>query len=79
MVFRGLEAAVQRLSDSSKSSGVFTGKGQTLGGAAAGPDLKSQANQAASNVTSSFNNIDPQVKVLLGLAAAYVAFWYITS
>jgi thioredoxin 1 len=79
MVSRGLEAAVQRLSESSKSSGVFTGKGQTLGGATTGPDLKSQANQAASNVTSSFNNIDPQVKVLLGLVVAYAAFWYITS
>ena len=76
---RGLDAAVQRLSESSKSSGVFTGKGQTLAGATTGPDLKSQANQTASKVTSRFNNIDPQVKVLLGLVVAYAAFWYITS
>jgi len=71
-----LEDAVRKHS-ATKSSGVFSGKGQTLGGKQApidGMDIKNVVNQATSNVPQ----LSPQVKIFLGLAGAYLLFWYLT-
>jgi thioredoxin 1 len=71
-----LEDAVRRLSRAT-SSGVFSGKGQTLGGKQApidNMDVKGVVNQASSKVT----DLSPQVKIFLGLAGAYVLFWYLS-
>ncbi|KAG5647751.1 hypothetical protein DXG03_008474 [Asterophora parasitica] len=70
-----LEDAVRRHSGPS-SSGAFTGKGQTLSGGPApvdSRDVKNAVNQAAGTVT----NLDPQVKILLGLVGAYLLFWWL--
>ncbi|KAF8078925.1 thioredoxin-domain-containing protein [Lyophyllum atratum] len=70
-----LENAVRRHSGPS-SSGAFTGKGQTLGGGPATVDkmdIQNTVNQATGKVT----NLDPQVKILLGLVGAYLLFWYL--
>lgn len=74
-LFRALEDAVRRHS-AATSSGVFSGKGQTLGGKQApidGVDVKNAINQATSNVSE----LSPQVKIFLGLAGAYLLFWYL--
>ncbi|KAF8640385.1 hypothetical protein AX17_000055 [Amanita inopinata Kibby_2008] len=65
----GLEDALRRHSSGS-SSGTFTGKGQTLG----------SSNTAGSNTQAGglLSNIDPQVKVLLGLIGAYFVFYYLS-
>ncbi|KAF9469846.1 thioredoxin-like protein [Collybia nuda] len=71
-----LEEAVRRHSGNTPSS-AFSGKGQTLGGTPASvdmTDIKGTVNQATTKVT----NLDPQVKVLLGLAGAYLLFWYLS-
>lgn len=75
-LLRALEDAVRRHS-AAKSSGVFSGKGQTLGGKQApidGMDVKNVVNQATSNVPG----LSPQAKIFLGLAGAYLLFWYLS-
>jgi len=70
-----LEDAVRRHSATS-SSGVFSGKGQTLGGGKApvdAMDVNATVNQATGTVT----NLSPQVKIFLGLAGVYLLFWYL--
>lgn len=37
-------------------------------------DIRNTVDQAAAKVT----NLDPQVKILLGLAGAYLLFWYLS-
>jgi thioredoxin 1 len=71
-----LEDAVRRHSDTN-SSGVFSGKGQTLGGAQA-PIDKTDVKQAVNQVTSAVTELSPQAKVFLGLAGAYLLFWYLS-
>ncbi|KAF8225134.1 thioredoxin-domain-containing protein [Tricholoma matsutake] len=71
-----LQDAVRRHS-ATTSSGVFSGKGQTLGGKQAPidrVDVGNVVNQATSKVT----DLSPQVKIFLGLAGAYVLFWYLS-
>ncbi|KAF8560072.1 thioredoxin-domain-containing protein [Imleria badia] len=65
----GLQNAIQRFAGSS-STGVFSGQGQTLGGAP--PPVTDSLTATASSIWS---NMDPPVKVLLGLLAVYVFFW----
>jgi len=66
-----------RKHSTSSSSGTFTGKGQTVGGGPApvdSTDVKATIAQATTGIA----NLDPQVKVLLGLAGAYLLFWYLS-
>jgi len=65
----GLQNAVKRFANSS-STGTFSGQGHTLGGSPppASKDLTATA-------TSTWSAMDPPLKVLLGLLAAYVFFW----
>ncbi|KAJ7492485.1 thioredoxin-domain-containing protein [Mycena latifolia] len=74
-----LESTLRRHSaGSSGSTSAFSGRGQTLGGSQAPVDITKEAtttlNKAASRVTS----LDSQVRVLLGLVAAYLMFWYLS-
>lgn len=65
-----LNAALERLTGgSSGGSTAFSGKGQTLGGAPA---------PAPGTDVPGIINVSPQVKVLLGLVAAYLVLWYLS-
>jgi len=67
-----LESAVRRYS-SGASSGAFSGKGQTLGGASTSmPQFESPG------IFAEVSKLDPQVKVLLYLLAGYLLFWYLS-
>jgi thioredoxin 1 len=72
-----LEDAVRRHSDTNSSAGAFSGKGQTLGGSQA-PIDKTDVKQAVNQVTSAVTELSPQVKILFGLAGAYLLFWYLS-
>ncbi|PFH52222.1 hypothetical protein AMATHDRAFT_140468 [Amanita thiersii Skay4041] len=67
----GVENALRKHSSAS-GSGAFSGKGQTLGGSSA------SSREIASQTGPSFGNLDPQLKVLLGLIGAYLVFWYLS-
>ncbi|KAF9225515.1 thioredoxin-like protein [Gyrodon lividus] len=68
----GLQNAVKQFTSSSAATSAFSGKGHTLGGSSSPAQ---PANNATGNPASFWSNLDPQVKVLLGLFAAYVFFW----
>ncbi|KZV80166.1 thioredoxin-domain-containing protein [Exidia glandulosa HHB12029] len=73
---RGLEAALQKHAGSAGgvASAAFGGKGNTLGsGASASAPLAQRASSAAAGIT----NIDPQVKILLGLVGAYLFLYFV--
>ncbi|KAF9566995.1 thioredoxin-domain-containing protein, partial [Agrocybe pediades] len=61
-------------SGSPNASSAFYGKGQTLGGAPAAPDVVGEVQQALNNASEGIN---PQVKVMLGLLGLYLLFWYL--
>ncbi|KAJ7161438.1 thioredoxin-domain-containing protein [Mycena crocata] len=75
-----LESALRRHSagSSSATSSAFSGKGQTLGGSQAPVDISREATATLNRATSKVTNLDPQVRVLLGLALAYGVFWYLS-
>ncbi|CAA7265884.1 unnamed protein product [Cyclocybe aegerita] len=70
-----LEATLKSHAVASKGS-AFTGRGQTLGGAPATPDVVAEAQGALNGITGQFNQLDPQLKVMLGLLALYFVFWF---
>ena len=74
-----LEAALKKYAASSSSSpsGAFSGKGQTLGGGPAPPDLAGEVKGTLDNAFAGFNQLDPQVKIFGGLLVLYLAFWYL--
>lgn len=53
----------------------FSGKGQTLGGSKPQENLATSASTAAAGIT----NLDPQVKLFMGLIGAYLLLWYFSS
>jgi len=55
----------------------FVGKGQTLGGNPAAPDVAGEVKQTLDKATEGFNQLDPQMKVFLGLLGLYLVFWYL--
>ncbi|KAJ3721751.1 thioredoxin-domain-containing protein [Lentinula raphanica] len=65
----GLEQAIRKYSSGAAGSSAFSGKGQTLGGT---------GGDAVESSPSLFSNMDPQVRVLLYLLAAYIVFWYLS-
>lgn len=72
IIYSELESAVRRYS-SGASSGAFSGKGQTLGGASTSmPQFESPG------ILAEVSKLDPQVKVLLYLLAGYLLFWYLS-
>ncbi|KII93594.1 hypothetical protein PLICRDRAFT_35821 [Plicaturopsis crispa FD-325 SS-3] len=73
----GLEAALAKyssVSSSTSSGAAFTGKGHTLGGATVSPSAQDSVKGAVAGVS----NMDPQVKILLGLLGAYLMFWWLS-
>lgn len=77
---RKLEAAVAKLAGSSTASS-FTGTGHTLGGSStstASPK-STAAHPAVLRFSGPDAGLDPQLKVLLALVAAYLSFWYLSS
>jgi len=74
----GLENALSKHASSSAATSSFSGKGQTLGGPTVpSPKVSTPAPRAAA--VSPTAGLDPQLKVLLGLIGAYLAFWYVSS
>jgi thioredoxin 1 len=70
----GLESAVQKHAASSSTSTAFSGKGNTLGSPAA-PDVVGDGKQTLQKVFAWFTQLDPQLRVLLGLIGLYLLFW----
>ncbi|PPQ78036.1 hypothetical protein CVT25_015581 [Psilocybe cyanescens] len=58
------------------SGGTFTGKGHTLGGDPAAPDVVGEVKQKLDMASAGLNQLDPQLKVLLVLLGLYFLFWY---
>jgi len=65
-----LENALRRHASGS-GSGAFSGKGQTLGGSSS----NTSGNPGPQTQGRPFENLDPKVKILLGLIGAYFLFW----
>ncbi|KXN88813.1 Peptide-N(4)-(N-acetyl-beta-glucosaminyl)asparagine amidase [Leucoagaricus sp. SymC.cos] len=61
------------------STTAFSGTGRTLGGDPAPTDLGRSARDAAGKAQGKVTNLDPQLKVFLGLIGAYFVFWYLSS
>ena len=70
-IFRALESTL-KAHCAAGATGAFSGKGQTLGGT-------STPRAASSTVATGLTNLDPQVKLLLGLIGAYLILWYFSS
>jgi len=69
-----LESTLSRHASGTGSGGGFTGKGQTIGG----PSSNTSGNPAPQAGGGPFENLDPKVKILLGLFGAYLLFWYLS-
>lgn len=60
------------------STAAFSGKGHTLGGEPVAPDVVGEVKQTLGNASAGLNQLDPQLKVLLGLVGLYLVFWYLS-
>ena len=58
------------------STTAFSGRGQTLAGRPAPPDIVGEATDTIGALAARFTALDPQVKVLLGLLGLYFVFWF---
>lgn len=56
------------------STAAFSGKGRTLGGHPAPPDIVGEVQGSLDSLAARFTALDPQVKVLLGLLGLYLVF-----
>ncbi|KAF8514741.1 thioredoxin-domain-containing protein [Gautieria morchelliformis] len=72
---RALESTLKAHS-SAGATGAFSGKGQTLGSSSA---PQADMATAASTAASGLINLDPQVKLFLGLIGAYLLLWYFST
>jgi thioredoxin len=73
---RALESTLKaHIGTGAGATGAFSGKGQTLGGSKPQGDLATSASTAAAGIT----NLDPQVKLFIGLIGAYLLLWYFSS
>ncbi|KAF9454155.1 thioredoxin-domain-containing protein [Macrolepiota fuliginosa MF-IS2] len=61
------------------STAAFTGAGRTLGGDQAPNDMARDVKNSVNQATAKVTNLNPQVKVFLGLIGAYLVFWYLSS
>ncbi|KAG7099642.1 hypothetical protein E1B28_001468 [Marasmius oreades] len=74
-----LEDALRRHSSgSSGSTTAFSGRGQTLGGGPAPPDVAGEVQAGVNGLLGTFNNLSPQQKVLIYLLGGYLLFWYLS-
>jgi len=74
-LFSGLENTLKKHAVVS-SGPSFSGKGHTLGGAPAGPDVVGEAKNVYDGVAARFDGLDPQMKVLFLLLGLYGLFYY---
>ncbi|KAG1811878.1 uncharacterized protein BJ212DRAFT_1373804 [Suillus subaureus] len=58
------------------SSGAFSGQGRTLSGKS-GSSSSAPTYNVSNSLTTRWSNMNPQVKVLIVLCAAYVFFWLV--
>ncbi|KAL0572922.1 mitochondrial thioredoxin [Marasmius crinis-equi] len=72
-----LEDALRRHSSGS-SSGAFSGQGQTLGGGSTASNVGGDAQGPGDGLFAQFNNLDPQVKMIIYLIGGYLLFWYLS-
>ncbi|KAF8899023.1 thioredoxin-like protein [Infundibulicybe gibba] len=72
-----LESALRRHATDTSSS-AFSGRGQTLGGGAAPVDIPREVKTSIDGAANKVANLDPQIKVILGLIGAYLLFWYLS-
>jgi len=72
----GLENTLQKHAVLDSTSTAFSGKGNTLGGSPAAPDVVVDGKQTLNNISAWFTQLDPQLRVLLGLIGLYLVFWY---
>lgn len=70
-----LESIIQKYA-ASPTSTAFSGKGHTLGGAPAAPDVVGDVKQTLDKASAGFTQLDPQLRVFLGLIGLYLLFWY---
>jgi len=69
-----LESMIKK--HTTKSTASFSGKGQTLGGDPAAPDVVGEVKGSLDGLAARFSALDPQVKVMLGLLGLYFIFWF---
>jgi len=60
----------------SSSNSAFSGKGRTLSG---DPTPARDASDGVDRARAGISNLDPQLRVFLGLIGAYFVFWYLSS
>jgi len=74
---RALESTIKKHAGSggSSSSGVFVGKGNTVGGAKPSPTA-GKVTPTYAEVAEGVTNIDPQLKLLVGFVTLYLLYWY---
>ncbi len=77
--YSALENALRKHATSSSSSAAFSGAGRTLGGDPAPKDVGGGVKNSVNQATAKVTNLDPQVRVFLGLLGAYLVFWYLSS
>jgi len=70
-----LETTLRKHAVIDPTSKAFSGKGNTLGGTPAVPDIVGDANQSLNKITTWFTQLDPQLRVLMGLVGLYLVFW----
>ena len=74
---RALEATLKVHSGEAAATGAFSGKGHTLGGSSS--TTQDNVAASASVAATGLINLDPQVKVFIGLIGAYLVLWYLSS
>ncbi|KAF5352709.1 hypothetical protein D9756_005932 [Leucocoprinus leucothites] len=72
-----LESTLRKHATSSTTA--FSGTGRTLGGDPAPTDLARDARDGVNQAKAKVANLDPQLKIFLGLIGAYFVFWYLSS
>ncbi|KAH9486479.1 Peptide-N(4)-(N-acetyl-beta-glucosaminyl)asparagine amidase [Psilocybe cubensis] len=63
-------------SGSSSATSAFSGKGRTLGGEPAAPDVAGEVKVTLDKASQGLNSLDPQLKVLMLLLGLYFIFWF---
>jgi len=71
----GLESILRKHAVIDPASTSFSGKGNTLGGGPGTPDIVGEGKQTLDKISAWFTQLDPQLKVLLGLVGLYLVFW----
>ncbi|KAF9056082.1 thioredoxin-like protein [Panaeolus papilionaceus] len=72
-----LESTISKHASASSGTTAFNGRGQTLGGAPAPPDIAGTANQQLNHLGEYWNKLDPQLRVFVGLIGLYAAFYFL--